>query len=95
MNKYYCRPIKLYVCLIYRTNNNIFEALLFGYTNGVLLFPVTMPFPTGKDYCGYINNKEYPWLHDWLIEKDIAKPTYHYFIKNSFSYEEFKFKKEK
>lgn len=94
MDRYYCRPIKLYVCLVIKQKEYL-EVLLFGHTNGVLLFPITMPFPSGRKLCAYINSKDYPWLYGWLIEKDLANPTSRFVLRNNFSYPEFKFKKEK
>lgn len=94
MVKYYCRPIKLYVCFICRIVNGCYEVLLFGYTNGVLLFPITIPLPTGRNRCAYIDSKQHPWLGDWLVEKKIAQPTRRYVINDGYSYEEFKFNKE-
>ena len=92
--KYYCRPIKLYVCIICQTQEDSFKALLFGYTNGVKLFDLTMPFPSGRNRCAYVNNKDYPWICDWLVENGIANPTYRSYKENGFNYKEFKFRKE-
>ena len=93
--RYYCRPIKLYVSLLFRNYKGLEEVLFIATTTGEVLFPITIPFSTGVSNCYFINNKKYPWLYNWLIEKGIAVPTYRCLNKDNFSYEEFKFKKEK
>lgn len=90
MIRYYCRPIKRYVCFIVRDD----EVLLFAHKTGELLCCITIPFSSAKKNCFFIDNKTYPWLSDWLVEKGVANPTHRSFIRDGFSYEEFKFKKE-
>ena len=94
MQKYYCLPIKKYVCLVCRYIEGRFEVLFFGNTNGILLFTITMPFSSGKKRCAYINVKDYEWLYNWLIEKRIAIPTKQTLNVDNFVYPEFKFNKE-
>ena len=67
---------------------------MIAHTTGEVLGCITMPFSSRRENCAYINSKDYPWLYAWLIEKDIAHPTYHSVSRNNFVYEEFKFKKE-
>lgn len=93
MSVYFCRPIKSYVCLVYK-QKEFLEVLLFDHSNGSLLFPITIPFSSGNYLCAYINSKDYPWLYSWLIEKDLAHPTFRSLVRNNFAYQEFKFKKE-
>ena len=94
MQRYYCKPIKLYVCFVCRFVNNYFEVLLFGHTNGVLLYPITLPLPTGRKRCAYIDTKQHPWLYDWLIENNIANPTNRCLVRDNFCFKEFSFRKD-
>jgi len=94
MERYYCKPIKRYVCFVYRYIEDSLMVLMVAHTTGEVLRYITIPFPSGRMDCAFINNKDYPWLHNWLIEKDIASPTNHHLIRDGFSYEEFKFIKE-
>lgn len=93
MTRYYCLPIKKYVYFIVDTVDGYLRVLMVAHTTGVVIGYITMPFSTGRQDCAYINNKDYPWLYNWLIEKGIANPTYRRLNKDGFGYAEFKFKK--
>lgn len=93
MNRYYAHAIKLYVCFVF-LELEYFKVMLFRHSTGVMLFEITLPVPTGKPYCGYINNKDYPWLYDFLIANNIAKPTNRRLCIDDFYYYEFRFNKE-
>ena len=85
----------LYVCLVFRKRKDYLEVLLFRFSNGVILFPITIPFHSDNKDCAFLNEKEYPWLPEWLVEKDIATPTGLVLHWNDHDYQEFSFKKEK
>ena len=94
MDKYYCRPIKLYVCFQTVKRDDCFVVYMFGYNKGVLVGQITIDEPTYRPRCAYIDNKTYTWLGDFLKDKKIAEPTYRVFVKDNFPYEEFKFRKD-
>ena len=55
------------------------------------LIQVTIPVINGRENCGYVDMKNYPWLYDFLSRCGVAGPTYRCLISNGFAYEEFKF----
>ena len=93
MKRYYCRPLKKYVTFIIKDTPN-FDVIMFAHTTGVFLFFVTMPYKSSYKDCGFVNTKEYPWLADWLTEKDVAVATGRHYLYGGFNYPEFRFKKE-
>jgi len=94
MERYYCRPIKRYVCFAYKKIHGVSKVYMVAHTNGELLNCITLDVPTGRNFCAYIDNKTYPWLATWLVEKDVAHPTHRSLFKDGFVYHEFKFRKE-
>lgn len=86
--RYYCLPIRKYVSFFVCKS----KVLLVRHSTGEVLCCITMPFYSRNNYW-FINNKDYPWLYSWLIEKEIAEPTSRKVIRDGFSYYEFKFKK--
>ena len=71
------------------------SAKLFDYETGELLLPVTMSFSATSKDCAFVNSPEYPWLPEFLVGNDLARPTYHSLVKNKKVYSEYKFKKGK
>ncbi len=90
MNKYYCLPIKKYVCLLY----NFPKVRLISAKTGVVLGCITVSYSSKHRNCAFVNTQSYPWAPDWLKEKLLASPTGRSLVMNDYTYPEFQFKKE-
>lgn len=94
MSYYFCEQLDTNVNFICKEQGQDLEVLLFDYDNGVLLFPITIPFSSGRKFCAYVNTYEYPWLYEFLVDNDIAEPTYRCLIYKGHRCEEFNFLEE-
>lgn len=94
MRSYFCGQLDTNVNLICKEQGEDLEVLLFDTDNGVLLFPITIPFSSSRKFCAYVNTYEYPWLYEFLVDNDIALPTYRFRIYKGHRCEEFNFLEE-
>lgn len=94
MRYYFCGQLDTNVNLMCKETEDNLEVLLFDSDNGVLLFPITIPFSSGRKFCAYVNTYEYPWLYEFLVDNDLALPTYRCLIYKGHRCEEFNFMEE-
>lgn len=90
MKKYYCLPVKNYVCVLY----NFPLVRLISTKTGEVLGCLTVKYSSKHKNCAYVDTQAYPWAVDWIQEKLIASPTGRSLIIDGFSFPEFLFKKE-
>ena len=71
MKYYFCSELNTNVDFKCNEFGEEFEVLLFDYDDGVLLFPITIPFSSGRRFCAFVDTFKYPWLYNFLISNDI------------------------
>jgi len=98
MKLYHCSALKTDVFVVCRNkllsaDQVMLEVLLFD-SEGVLLFPITIPFCTHRENCSYVTDEK-SWLPKFLVDNKIANPTYRRLHKGGHVYSEYKFERKK
>lgn len=94
MKSYFCSYLKRYVYLSYIKLKGTLQVYMVAQNSGEYLNRLTLDVQFSDSDCAFIDNKTYPWLSTWLVEKNVGHPTHRSLFKDGMCYLEFKFNKE-